>query len=193
MATLAGTSFSLWPGSRRVLKRVYLTKGAKVQPQKNADDLYIQAQQKLNSGHWSGAVVLLENAVAKNPYHSASHNQLGIIFQQLDITGRAQYHLEAAVRYEPSNDIFRRRLADFIYIISGDKHRALEIYSELTVTNPRDTELLQITANICIELGMFDIAQPFLRAIISLEPDNCLAYKLMEALSQRSSQPGAIL
>ncbi len=167
-------------------------KGTDVQLHMSADDLFAMAQKKLNSGLWTGAAVLLENAVAKNPYYSAAHNQLGIIYQQLDINDRAQYHLEAAVRSEPENDMFRRTLADFCYIISGDKHRALTLYRELTGSNPRDTELLQIAANISIELGMFDKALPFLNTIISLDPDNSLAQQILDALLRRALQPGSM-
>lgn len=164
-----------------------------MQIQTDADDLYAQAQQKLNAGLWSGAIVLLENVVSKSPYHAAAHNELGIIFQQLDIPGRAQYHLEAAVRYEPGNAMFLRTLADFCYVISKDKHRAMGLYRELANNNPRDTELLQINANICIELGVFDEARSILNALLSLDPDNCLARQILDALLRRTSHPGAIL
>jgi len=137
--------------------------------------------------------VLLENVVAKNPYHATAHYELGVIFQQLDMASRAQYHLEAAVRYEPANVMFCRTFADFCYVVSANKHRALELYSELIASNPRDTELLQLVANICIELGMYDASRPFINALIALEPDNLLAHQILEALSRRAVQPVALL
>lgn len=54
---------------------------------------------------WSDAKTCFQNAVAINPLHVKSLQQLGLVYHYLDLQGLAETTLREAAKIEPKNHI----------------------------------------------------------------------------------------
>lgn len=150
----------------------------------NPDQLYRQALEASNSGNTREARRLLEDLVACDPGYAVAHNDLGVVYQREgDLLRARQYH-EKAVRLQPDSLLFRKNLADLLYIGLGETAEALRLYIEILQAAPRDVEVLKALANICISMGKFDDARSFTEKILKVEPWNSEARESLAIIAK---------
>ena len=146
--------------------------------------LHRQALELANSGKTSEAARALEELIMSHPSYVIAHNDLGVLYQQAGDLGRARHHHEEAVRLQPANQIFKKNLADLLYIACGETEEAMKLYVNILGSAPRDIETLKAVSRICLEIGQTDNARSFLETILKIEPWNSDARESLAALSK---------
>ncbi len=152
-------------------------------PPQTPENLHRQALELANSGKAAEAVRGLETLLVSYPEYSAAHNDLGVLYQQTGDLSRARRHHEEALRLQPANQIFKKNLADLLYIACGETEEAMKLYVNILGSTPRDIETLKAISRICLEVGQTDDARMFLDTILKIEPWNSEAHKSLAALS----------
>lgn len=152
---------------------------------------YDEIVQIAGQGREAEAIGAFERFLVASPHHAGAHNDLGVLYYR---TGRpqeavAQYRM--AVDAEPRNTIFRKNLADALFIEQRDTEAALRQYVEILTIEPRDAETLMALAQVCIELQRYDDAMTFLNTLLSTEPWHQQARELRNALQTRMVLPSA--
>ncbi|HRT71688.1 MAG TPA: tetratricopeptide repeat protein, partial [Syntrophales bacterium] len=94
-----------------------------------------------------------------------------------------------AVTLAPENPMFRKNLADFLYVMMKQPVEALRHYEKALSLNPRDTETLLILGNIRAESGEFRQAREYYLRVLEIDPSNDLAGKMFDALEARAEEP----
>jgi len=140
------------------------------------------AQQAAVTDEYSEAEASFEQMVAQNPGNSLAHNNLGIIWAKRGNLEKAGRCYELAVQCEPDNAIYRKNLADLYFVHLGRTDEAIEIYTELLKTRPKDTEVLSALAIISQANQLRDQARTFIRRVLELEPWNTEAREFLAGL-----------
>lgn len=130
----------------------------------------------------SGPLAELERMLALNPQNALAHNNLGIIKTRQGDFKAAEHHFEQAVRYEPGNSTFQKNLADLYYAHLDKADEAIDVYTGLLKTHPKDTELLTALAIIAKGNQLRDQARTFIRRVLELEPWNTDAREFLAGL-----------
>jgi len=152
-------------------------------PPQIPESLHQQALELANSGKAAEAVRALETLLVSYPAYSAAHNDLGVLYQQTGDLSRARRHHEEALRLQPANQVFKKNLADLLYIACGETEEAMKLYVNILGSTPRDIETLKAISRICLEIGQADDARMFLETILKIEPWNSEARKSLAALA----------
>lgn len=163
------------------------------EPQQTPEQLYRQALELANAGKTTEAVRALEELVSCHPAYAVAHNDLGVLYQQQGDLLRSRRHHEEASRLQPANQVFRKNLADLLYIACGETEEAMKLYVTILGSTPRDIETLKAVSRICVEIGQTDNARSFIETILKIEPWNSEARESLAALSvvaQKTSVPG---
>jgi len=165
-------------------------------PPKAPETLHRQALELANSGKAADAVRALEELIMSHPTYAIAHNDLGVLYQQEGDLSRARGHHEEALRLQPANQVFKKNLADLLYIACGETEEAMKIYVNILGCTPRDIETLKAVSRICLEIGQTDNARSFLETILKIEPWNSEARESLAALSNAEravySSPAAV-
>lgn len=123
-----------------------------------------------------------ERMLAVNPRNALAHNNLAIIWIRRGDFDKALYHYEQAVEAEPENTTYKKNLADYYYAHLGKTDEAIEIYTQLLKSHPKDTELLTSLAIISKANQLGDQARTFIRRVLELEPWNTDAREFLAGL-----------
>jgi Flp pilus assembly protein TadD len=153
------------------------------EPSQLPEQLYHQALELANSGKTTEAVRTLEELVLRHPAYAVAHNDLGVLYQQDGDLSRARRHHEEALRLQPANQVFKKNLADLLYIACGETEEAMKLYVNILGSTPRDIETLKAVSRICLEIGQIDNARSFLETILKIEPWNSEALESLAAIS----------
>ena len=152
-------------------------------PPQTPETLHRQALELANAGKATEAVRDLEELVMNHPAYSIAHNDLGVLYQQAGDLSRALHHHEEASRLQPDNLVFKKNLADLLYIACGETEEAMKLYVNILGSAPRDIETLKAVSRICLEIGQTDNARSFLETILKIEPWNGEARESLAALA----------
>jgi len=147
------------------------------------ETLHQQALELANSGETAEAVHALETLVASYPAYAIAHNDLGVFYQQTGNLSQARRHHEEASRIQPANLLFKKNLADLLYIACGETEEAMKLYVNILGSAPRDIETLKAISQICLDIDQIDNARSFLETILKIEPWNRDARESLAALS----------
>lgn len=165
-------------------------------PPLTPESLHKQALELANSGKTAEAVSALEELVKSHPVYAVAHNDLGVLYQQAGDLSRARHHHQEASRLQPANQVFKKNLADLLYIACGETEEAMKLYVSILGTSPRDIETLKALSHICIEIGQPDNARSFLETILKIEPWNSESRESLAALAKAEiavcSPPAAV-
>ncbi len=123
-----------------------------------------------------------ERMLALNPSNALAHNNLAIVWMRRGDFDRALQPLEQAVRHEPDNSTYRKNLADLYYTHCGRTDEAIQIYTTLLKSHPKDTELLTALAIISQANQLKEQARIFIRRVLELEPWNTEAREFLAGL-----------
>jgi Flp pilus assembly protein TadD len=149
--------------------------------------LHRQALELANSGKAEEAVRALEGLVMDHPTFAVAHNDLGVLYQQRGDLSRARHHHGEASRLQPANQVFKKNLADLLYIACGETEEAMKLYVNILSSTPRDIETLKAVSRICLEIDQPDNARSFLETILKIEPWNSEARESLAALAKPES------
>ncbi len=153
-------------------------------PPQTPEVLHRQALVLANSGKASEAVRALEELIMSHPAYAVAHNDLGVLYQQAGDLSRARHHHEEAARLQPANQVFKKNLADLLYIACGETEEAMKIYVNILGSAPRDIETLKAVSRICLEIGQPENARSFLETILKIEPWNSEARESLATLAK---------
>ena len=123
----------------------------------------------------------------KFPDFALAHNDLGVISHKLEKLENAGSYYREAVRLAPDNIIFRKNLADFIFVIEGHPEKAMIHYHKVLKSNPKDTEVLMMIGSLCLSLGSKEEARNFFNLVLEIEPWNIDASLALEKLDESAS------
>ncbi|MEI6827861.1 MAG: tetratricopeptide repeat protein [Desulfuromonadales bacterium] len=151
-------------------------------PPQAPEPLYRQALELAHSGKTTEVVHALEKIILSYPAYAVAHNDLGVLYQQGGDLSRARHHHEEASRLQPANQVFKKNLADLLYIACGETEEAMKLYVNILGSMPRDIETLKAVSRICLEIGQTDSARTFLETILKIEPWNSEARESLAAL-----------
>lgn len=149
------------------------------------EQLHYCVSELLQQGKTKEARSLLQQQLASNPHNAVAHNDLGVIFQQEGDVQQAKLHHEKAVQLQPTNLVFKKNLADLLYLACGDTETALQHYVDVLRSAPKDIDVLTALSQISIENGQFEDAKVFLNSILSVEPWNRDVRQVLVALSEK--------
>ncbi len=138
--------------------------------QRSVDDWYRNALTLLSAGDKDAAVFELKKLLARYPDHALASNDLGILLQQQERYEEARKYLEQAVNIEPKSSLFRKNLADILYLGLGDMEAAMKHYVNILSTTPKDVDTLRAIAHICIDCGKLDDSIVFMERLIEIQP-----------------------
>jgi len=155
--------------------------------------LYNQAQQLVEQGDADTACRQLESLVAVYPEHALAHNDLGVLYYQAGDKEKSLAAYEQAVALEPQNLIFKKNLADFMYIEMQQVEAALEIYNEILAVEPDDLETLLAMGQVCSLLGQKEDALHFINQALAVEPWNADIKQLLDDVEAGKQSPEARL
>lgn len=142
-------------------------------------------------GDIAGAINDLKELLLKDPTFAQAHNDLAVLCQQAGDPEAALAGHRRAVELQPENAIYRKNLADFLFVCKGDYQGALEQYNSLLAKQPRDVEVLRAIAHICLEMDNMADAEYFLDRALSAEPWNKEIREALTKLKQPVPSPPA--
>jgi glycosyltransferase involved in cell wall biosynthesis/DNA-binding SARP family transcriptional activator len=129
-------------------------------------------------------IELIENFIESYPNYAVAHNDLGILYYSVGNKKKAFRCYEKAVQLDPGNLLFQKNLADFFFVELGRIEDALQIYTKIIETNPKDIEALLIAGHICVALRKFEDSRVFYQSVLELEPLNEDAKKNLDKLEK---------
>lgn len=155
--------------------------------------LYEQAMSLAATGQNEAAITELQGLLAQEPGFAPACNDLGVLFQKIEDIEQARYYQQLALDMQPENNLYRKNLADLLFMGVGDHEAALTHYNQLLAKNPRDVEVLHALALICIDLGVLDDARHFLEKLLAVQPWDRDSRETLQKLNEmKTAQPIAV-
>ncbi len=136
----------------------------------NPVDLYNETQSLIKADKMPEAISLLEKLVDEQPENAVACNDLGVLYQRSGNRDKARQYHEKAVDMQPTSKIFKKNLADLLYMEFYELEKALEMYVTLQAKFPQDIEILKAIASICQQIGNLSDARFFLERVLTLQP-----------------------
>ncbi len=155
---------------------------------KSVKDLYQEIKSSVDNEDHDSTINRLETLLATYPGYAPAHAELASLYYQSADHDNALKHFEQAVQFDPDNTKFQKNLADFYYTVLSRAEEALEIYEQLLVSAPMDTEILLVAGNLLVSLNRFDEAQARYEALINLEPWRLDIQELIDKLNLRDQE-----
>ncbi len=155
---------------------------------KSVEDLYQEIKSSVDNEDHDSTINRLETLLATYPGYAPAHAELASLYYQSADHDNALKHFEQAVQFDPDNTKFQKNLADFYYTVLSRAEEALEIYEQLLVSAPMDTEILLVAGNLLVSLNRFDEAQARYEALINLEPWRLDIQELIDKLNLRDQE-----
>jgi Flp pilus assembly protein TadD len=141
-------------------------------PQLSLAERYQNAVAMAAAGQKKHAVLELEGVLEDYPDFAPAHNDIGVLLQEDGNNDQALLHHRKAAELQPENPIFAKNVADFLLVCMQDYEGALTVYNQLLAKTPRDKELLQALAHVCLSLGNHEDACYFIERALAVEPWN---------------------
>lgn len=165
--------------ARRMLEQLRVHHAELAKPVHDPGELYAEAQAANEQDDTSQAMQLLRNVLEQDPDSGQAHNDLAVLLYNQGDKEAALRHYSEAARLEPENAVYLKNLADFLYIERGEIQKALEKYVQALTLDPEDCEALLATGHICLHLGQKEDAAIFIERVLTIDPWNGDARKLL--------------
>ncbi len=151
-------------------------------------DLFTRAKTRAANGDLQGAIDDLNRYVDMVPDDANAHNDLGVLYFESGEKDKAVYAYERAVHLEPTDDTYRKNLADFYLMEQGRIEAAMKLYLGVLEGNPQDLESLIACGMITGSVGQEEDAKLFYHRVLEIEPWNETARKALEAIHDTGDQ-----
>jgi len=132
----------------------------------------------------------LEKLICGDPENAATHHDLALVYQRLD-RRKAVNDFKEAIRLEPQSSAFKKNYAAFLYG-AKDFRKALDVYVDVMIREPKDIEALMAAGHICRVLQRQEDAEVFYQRALGVEPSNLEARRCLESLEDERSHPHAL-
>ena len=146
---------------------------------------YNEIQKLFGDGNISAGKDRLEKLVESCPEYALGHNDLGVVSYTMGLKEKAFNHYENAVRLEPTNIVFLKNLADYLYVEQRKIKEAMKIYVQILQVAPQDVETLMVVGHLCVALNKIDEAKSFFGKVLETEPDHKEARSFCEKLDPK--------
>jgi tetratricopeptide (TPR) repeat protein/2-polyprenyl-3-methyl-5-hydroxy-6-metoxy-1,4-benzoquinol methylase len=143
---------------------------------------YHQATMLVAAGLDEDAIALLEARADSRPDRAIFHNDLGVLYTQMENLTKAREHYELAVKLNPGNTTFLKNLGDFYLAKLGMVEEFIKLYLTALQLEPRDAEALLMLGNIYSQLNLQAEAESFYRKAKMIDPGNVHAVEGLERL-----------
>jgi Flp pilus assembly protein TadD len=147
---------------------------------------YADIQKYIAAEEIDKAIAGLEQYVAASPDHAVAHNDLGVLYYRVGQKAKALEHYRRAVELDGDNAVFRKNLADHLYVEEADVEGAAREYIHVLRGQPKDVEALIAFGHICTDLGKPADAEFFFNKVIDIQPWNVTARHSIDALKKNS-------
>ncbi|MCP5489156.1 MAG: tetratricopeptide repeat protein [Verrucomicrobia bacterium] len=140
----------------------------------------ITAQRLLGSiytqrGQFDQAILILENAIKRDPFNVESFNNLAINYLQKDMLPRAEELFLTALNIRPDSSATHLNLG-LLYLRWGRYDQAAEHYEEARRGMPNQPALLNNLSVCYIRAGQYDEARELLSALVERAPERPSGY-----------------
>ena len=139
------------------------------------DALVYQAQMQISSGDVNDAAQKLETVIKNNPKNAEGHYALGVAYDKLGYTERAESEWREALRLQPNMLDAARSLASAA-MRQGDSATLEEASSQLIVLQPVSPEGYALRALANINRKRFGEAEQDIRRAIAIAPQSAFGY-----------------
>jgi len=137
--------------------------------------LVYQAQMQISSGDVNDAAQKLETVIKNNPKNAEGHYALGVAYDKLGYTERAESEWREALRLQPNMLDAARSLASAA-MRQGDSATLEEASSQLIVLQPVSPEGYALRALANINRKRFGEAEQDIRRAIAIAPQSAFGY-----------------
>ena len=139
------------------------------------DALVYQAQMQISEGDVNDATQKLEIVIKNTPKNSQGHYALGVAYQRLGYTERAESEWRAALRLNPNLLDAARSLASAA-MQQGDANTLEEASTQLIILQPASPEGYALRALANINRKRFGEAEADIRRAIAIAPGSAFGY-----------------
>ncbi|QWV97026.1 tetratricopeptide repeat protein [Geomonas nitrogeniifigens] len=159
-------------------------------PLPTPEEAYAALAPLLSGDDAQEAAAALREHLLRYPQHAVAHNDLAAVSYRLGDCSRALEEYREAVRLEPDEEVYRKNLADLLYVEFGQVDEAIGIYLKLLEKNPREVETLLNLGIICKGVGQPGEAETFFQRALEIEPWNQAVREQLSQLRQ-DQEPAA--
>jgi tetratricopeptide (TPR) repeat protein len=146
------------------------------------EQMHQEAAVLADAGMAHAAIAVLETVCREHPGFAVAHNDLGVMYTQVDDLTRAREHYEKAVALNPGNAVFLKNLGDFYLAKMGMVENFIKRYLDALQLAPRDVDALVMLGNVYAALNLPAEANSFYRRAAAIEPENEHARQGLERL-----------
>ncbi|MFC1561312.1 tetratricopeptide repeat protein [Candidatus Latescibacterota bacterium] len=137
---------------------------------------------ELDSGNFDKAIRAFEKAIHKNPNDPRLYNNLGIAYELTQDFEKARSAYEKAIEINPEDSSVLNNLAG-LSLLEGKPHDAALLYDSAISADPLYIEPYINIARMFIEMREFSPAEPYVRKVLEIEPDNAEALNLLGVIT----------
>ncbi|MBU5638024.1 tetratricopeptide repeat protein [Geomonas sp. Red69] len=159
-------------------------------PLPTPEEAYAALAPLLSGDDAQEAAAALRGHLLRYPQHAVAHNDLAAVSYRLGDGSRALEEYREAVRLDPDEEVYRKNLADLLYVEFGQVDEAIGIYLKLLEKNPREVETLLNLGIICKGVGQPGEAETFFQRALEIEPWNQAVREQLSQLRQ-DQEPAA--
>ena len=137
--------------------------------------LLVRAYQSLQQ--FDKGVLVLEDALKKDPYNPSLHYELGTAYMTLERWADARAALEKSLEIEPSQPNAHTNLG-VLSLQSGDGVAFVKRFLDAIRLDPKDHELPGVLAGFLYQLRLIDEGDDFRSRVLALAPTSEIAYRI---------------
>jgi len=137
---------------------------------------------ELDSGNFDKAIHAFEKAIQRNPSDPRIYNNLGIAYELSRDYEKARSAYEKAIEVNPENSSILNNLAG-LSLLEGKPHDAAFLFDSAISADPLYIEPYMNIARMFIEMREFSSAEPYVRKVLEIEPDNAEALNLLGVIT----------
>lgn len=135
------------------------------------------------SGNYASAIEVWSDVVRKHPRHTATLEQLSMIYFNLEDLDKAMYYSEQVLKFEPRNWKALLTKAEYAYN-KKEYHDAKRLFLEVLSVNKTHAYSKVFLAKTLIELGGSLEAVSYLQQVLDESPDSPLIPEVKELLKK---------
>jgi len=162
--------------------------GENSQNHNDSDYFFELGIRELDSGNLNKAIRAFRKAIHNDPGDPRLYNNLGIAYELTQNYEKARSAYEKALAINPKNSSTLNNLAG-LALLEGKPEDALSLYDSAISSDPLYVEPYMNITRMFIEMREFSSAEPYVRKILEIEPDNAEALNLLGVIASVTERP----